>query len=102
MLSEEVMKTVENGSGLVTEMGNYFSHILEMVESTTEAATEISLSTQQQRTASEQMATTLMEISKVSVDAEKAAKEIEKEMTGLKELSQRLAAQIKGTYQERE
>jgi len=90
MLSEEEMKTVEGGAKLVEEMGNYFKHILEMVDSTTQAAIEIRLSTQQQSTASEQMATTLMEITKVASESEKGAKDIDKAINGLNEFVKKL------------
>ena len=91
ILSEEELKTVETGSRLVEEMGNYFEHILEMVESTSQSATEIRLSTQQQSSASEQMATTLMEITKVAAESEKAAKDTERALDGLKELADKLS-----------
>lgn len=90
MLSEEEMKTVETGSHLVAGMGDYFAHILDMVDTTTQAALEIKLSTQQQSTASEQMATTLVEITQVVGESEKGAKRIERAIDGLNELVQNL------------
>jgi len=94
MLSEEEMKTVENGARLVEGMGNYFGHILNMVDTTTQAAMEIKLSTQQQSTASEQMATTLTEITQVVADSEQSAKKIERAIDGLNELVQKLSGLI--------
>jgi len=90
MLSEEEMKTVENGGHLVEGMGDYFAHILSLVDTTTQAAMEIKLSTQQQSTASEQMATTLMEITQVVAESEKGAKRIERAIDGLNELVRNL------------
>jgi methyl-accepting chemotaxis protein len=94
MLSEEEMKTVENGSHLVQSMGEYFGYILSMVETTTQAAVEIKLSTQQQSTASEQMASTLMEITQVVSESEKGAKKIERAIDGLNELVSKLTKLI--------
>jgi len=91
ILSEEELKTVENGSRLVEEMGNYFEHILEMVETTSQTPTAIRLSTQQQSPASEQMATTMMEITMDAAESEKAAKDTERAIDGLKELADKLS-----------
>jgi len=94
MLSEEEMKTVDGGSHLVQGMGDYFGHILNMVDTTSQAAMEIKLSTQQQSTASEQMATTLIEITQVVSESEKGAKKIERAIDGLNELVGKLTGLI--------
>jgi len=95
MLSEEEMKTVEDGFSLVQEIGDYFGKILNMVASTSQAATEIKLSTQQQSTASEQMATTLMEISQVVSESKKSAGEIEQAMDEVKKIIQQLSSLLR-------
>jgi len=94
LLAEEEMKTVEAGAGLVAEMGNYFGKILKMVDSTSQAALEIKSSTQQQNTASEQMASTLVEITTVVSDSEKNIKEIENAVTEIKKVVQELTGLI--------
>jgi methyl-accepting chemotaxis protein len=94
MLSEEEMKTVESGAKLVGEMGDYFGRILEMVDNTSQAATEIKSSTQQQSTASEQMASTLVEITTVVSESEKNVKEIENAVNALKKIVQELSGLI--------
>ena len=94
MLSEEEMKTVDSGAHLVEGMGDYFGHILNMVDTTNQAAMEIKLSTQQQSTASEQMASTLMEITQVVSESEKGAKKIERAIDGLNELVSKLTSLI--------
>jgi len=90
MLSEDQLKTVDHGVAQVREMGNYFDQILERVDLTTQAVMEIRLSTQQQSSASEQMATTLTEIAKVATDSEKGTKDIEQAIEGLNEFVQKL------------
>jgi len=94
LLSEEEIKTVEAGAGLVAEMGNYFGQILKMVDSTSQAALEIKSSTQQQNTASEQMASTLVEITTVVSDSEKNIKEIENAVNEIKKVVQELSGLI--------
>jgi methyl-accepting chemotaxis protein len=86
LLSEEEMKTVDAGAKQVSEMGNYFAKILQMVDSTSKAAQEIKSSTQQQNTASEQMATTLVEITSVVSESERNVKEIENAVTEIKKV----------------
>jgi methyl-accepting chemotaxis protein len=90
MLNEEEIKAVESGVGAVNQLGESFGHILEMVDSTTRAASEITLSTQQQSTASEQMVTSVMEVNEVAASVEKGAKDIESAMAELKSLADRL------------
>jgi len=90
MLNEEEIKAVESGVGAVNQLGESFGHILEMVDSTTRAASEITLSTQQQSTASEQMVTSVMEVNEVAANVEKGAKDIESAMADLKSLADRL------------
>ena len=94
LLSEEEMKTVEAGFKQVEEMGRHFERILKMVESTTQAAVEIKLSTQQQSTASEQMAATLVEITNVVSESERSVREIEAAVNSLKKVVQELTSLI--------
>ncbi len=94
MLNEEEIKAVAAGVEAVSQLGEKFTHILDMVDSTTRAASEITLSTQQQSTASEQMVTSVMEVNEVAVSVEKGAKDIESAMKDLKNLGDRLRALV--------
>jgi methyl-accepting chemotaxis protein len=94
LLSEEEIKTVEAGFSVVREMGGRFGEISRMVDETFQAATEIKLSTQQQKSASEQMAQTLSEIAQVVGDSEKDAREAEQAMDELKRVIQELSSLI--------
>jgi len=94
MLSEDQIKKVENDFQLIEQMGHHFGTILTMVNDTSAAASEIKSSTQQQSQASEQMAATLSEISKVVARSENNAAEIETAMTELKKVIQELSGLI--------
>lgn len=94
MLAEDEQKAVNTGAESVKRMGEYFQHILEMVETTSQASSEIGLITRQQSTASQQMVSSIQEVEEVAKETEKAAKEIDAYMAELKELAERLRTLI--------
>lgn len=66
MATEEETKRVEHGVELAQKAGGAISDILDMVDHTTKSAKQISIATQQQKTASEQIVGTMREIAEVS------------------------------------
>jgi methyl-accepting chemotaxis protein len=88
MLTEEGTKGVDAASTRVARVSEALGGIIAMVQETTGAAREIKLSTQQQTTASEQMAETIAEVrdvaAQVAASAEETAQAIA-ELTGLAE-----------------
>jgi methyl-accepting chemotaxis protein len=88
ILTEEGTKGVDAASTRVARVSEALTNILAMVQETTGAAREIKLSTQQQTTASEQMAETIAEVrdvaAQVAASAEETAQAIA-ELTGLAE-----------------
>ncbi len=94
MLSENEQKAVLTGVESVKRTGEYFQHILDMVETTRHSASEIGLITRQQSTATSQMVVSIREVEQVAREVEKGVKEIETLMGGLKDLSDRLRMAI--------
>ncbi|MFO8057018.1 MAG: methyl-accepting chemotaxis protein [bacterium] len=90
MLAEDEQKDVAQGVDLVRKMEEFFQHILELVESTREAGSEISLITQQQSGATQQMVSSVQEVEKVAKEVENGVKEIESSMEELSALAERL------------
>lgn len=90
MLSENQQKAVNSGMGSVQAMGEYFQHILEMVETTRRSSSEIGLITRQQSTATQQMVTSIREVEEVAKEVEKGVKEVETSMSDLKALAEKL------------
>jgi methyl-accepting chemotaxis protein len=88
LLTEEGTKGVDAASTRVARVSEALTNIIAMVQETTGAAREIKLSTQQQTTASEQMAETIAEVrdvaAQVAASAEETAQAIA-ELTGLAE-----------------
>ncbi len=69
MATEDGMKETEKGVHLAHLSGDANEDIIQVVERTNQLALAISLATQQQRTASAQVATTMHEIAEISVAA---------------------------------
>ncbi|HUT52421.1 MAG TPA: methyl-accepting chemotaxis protein [bacterium] len=90
MVTEQSSKSSLEAQVIIDRMNQSFQNILDMVEQTLKASTEITLSTRQQTTACEQMVSTIMEVSEVASEVEKGAKETEKAMQTLRELSEEL------------
>ena len=94
MISENQQQAAHSGAETVRTMGEYFSHILERVEATSSASSEIGLITRQQSTATQQMVSSIHEVEDVAKEVEKGVKEIESSMGELSEMATRLKAII--------
>jgi methyl-accepting chemotaxis protein len=69
MATEEGLKETDRGVGLAHQSGDANEDIISMVERTAQLANAISLATQQQRTASEQVVATMREVAEVTRQA---------------------------------
>jgi methyl-accepting chemotaxis protein len=94
MLAENEQKAVGQGVGSVRQMGEYFGHILELVETTRTASSEIGLITRQQSSANQQMVTSIQDVEKVAREVEKGVKKIESSVAEINHLAARLATLI--------
>jgi len=90
VLTEEGTKGVDSASGLVGRISEELANIINMVQETTGAAREIKLSTQQQTTASEQMAETIAEVRDVATQVASSAQETNQSIAELTSLAERL------------
>jgi methyl-accepting chemotaxis protein len=90
MLTEEGTKGVDAASTLVGRIAGELANIIAMVHGTTGAAREIKLSTQQQTTASEQMAATIAEVRDVATQVAASAQETTQAIAELTALAERL------------
>jgi methyl-accepting chemotaxis protein len=96
MVTEQSMKSAKDAADTIESMNQSFQNIMELVDQTLKASTEITLSTRQQTTACEQMVTTVMEVSEVAAEVEKGAKETESALAKLRELSANLKELTRG------
>ena len=101
MLTEEGSKGVDAANGLVARVSDSLANIIAMVQETTEAAREIKLSTQQQMTASEQMAETVAEVRDVAEQVAVSAEETTQAIAELTALAENLRDQLENGLQER-
>ncbi len=101
MLTEEGNKGVDSANALVTKVATSLSTIISMVSETTEAAREIKLSTQQQMTASEQMAETVAEVRDVAEQVAASAEETAQAITELTTLAENLRDHLENGLQEK-
>jgi methyl-accepting chemotaxis protein len=90
MVTEEGTKAVDSASGLVDKVQFSFSGILGSVQETSRTAREITLSTQQQTSACEQMAETMSEVRDVAQQVALSANETERAIAEILELAERL------------
>jgi methyl-accepting chemotaxis protein len=90
MVTEQSMKGAKETQEVIVKLNDTFQNILDMVEQTLNASTEINLSTRQQTTACEQMVSTIMEVSDVASEVERGAKEAEEALSTLRELADTL------------
>lgn len=94
MLTEEGSKGVDAASGLVANIAEALQKIIAVVQDTMLAAREIKLSTQQQTTASEQMAETTVEVQEVATQVAASAEETAQAIVELTNLAERLRDQV--------
>ena len=90
MLTEEGSKGVDAASGLVANISEVLSKVSAAVYETSTAAAEIKLMTQQQTTASEQMAETIVEVRDVANQVAASSQETTESISELTSLAERL------------
>ncbi len=90
MVTEEGTKGVDAASALVDKVQLSFGNIINMVEETARAAKEITLSTQQQTSACEQMAETMTEVRDVAQQVATSATETERAISDIMEQTEKL------------
>jgi methyl-accepting chemotaxis protein len=90
MVTEEGAKAVDTASSLVDKVQSSFGTIQQVVEETNRSAKEIVLSTQQQTSACEQMAETMSEVRDVAQQAASSARETERAISDIMELTESL------------
>ena len=90
MVTEEGTKAVDYASALVDKVQLSFASIVGTAQETSRTAKEISLSTQQQTSACEQMAETMSEVRDVAQQVAMSATETERAIAEILELAERL------------
>ena len=90
MVTEEGTKAVDSASCLVDKVQLSFASIMGTAQETSRTAKEITLSTQQQTSACEQMAETMSEVRDVAQQVALSANETEKAIAEILELAERL------------
>ncbi|ACH39393.1 methyl-accepting chemotaxis sensory transducer, class 40H [Citrifermentans bemidjiense Bem] len=90
MVTEEGTKAVDYASSLVDKVQLSFASIVGTAQETARTAKEISLSTQQQTSACEQMAETMSEVRDVAQQVAMSATETERAIAEILELAERL------------
>jgi methyl-accepting chemotaxis protein len=100
-LSTAGSQGVDGASALVTRIAEKLTTILAMVEETTGAAREIKVSTQQQDTASEQMAETITEVRDVATQVAASADEMSLAISDLTALAEQLRNTLEMGLQEK-
>lgn len=97
MATELGAKAVESGTIEVTNVAAAFEHIVALVHTTTEAAREIELSTQQQAVAVEQVNVAIADLAQTSRRTETGANRTAETATQLRELSAALREMVERT-----
>lgn len=90
MAAEEGLKETERGVQQIYEAGHAMEEIVMLSQRTTEAAQEISLSTTQQRTASEQIVETMREIADVANQTAEGSRQLANAATRLQSIAEQL------------
>ncbi len=90
MSTERAAKKVEEGKGLALSTAESLDKIVQQVEETTDAAKQISIATQQQRTASDQVVLSMKEVAQVSQQAAETSRQIAAAITDLNNLADTL------------
>jgi Methyl-accepting chemotaxis protein len=83
MQTEKAAKKVAEGKDLAGHTADELTRILSQAEETTDAAKQISIATQQQRTASDQVVVSMREVAAVSQQAAEASRQISAAITEL-------------------
>ena len=95
--TNDTVLTTEKGTGIVMEaservdnIGESLDGILTLVRQTKESSKEITVATQQQATAGEQMVLTITDINDVAIQVNRLAEQVEKAVIRLKDLARTL------------
>jgi len=90
MATERGTAIAMEGAGRVDKIGDSLEGILALVRQTKESSREITVATQQQATAGEQLVLTITDINEVAVQVNRSAEQVEKSVIRLKDLARRL------------
>jgi methyl-accepting chemotaxis protein len=90
MATEDGLKETEKGVQMAHQSGDANEDIIQMVERTAQLANAISLATQQQRTASEQVVGTMREVAQVTRQAAASSEQASRAATDLSDIAQEL------------
>lgn len=93
MSTERAAKKVVEGKELAVRTADSLDTIVHQVEETTDAAKQISIATQQQRSASDQVVLSMKEVAQVSQQAAESSRQIAAAIMDLNKLADRLMAQ---------
>jgi methyl-accepting chemotaxis protein len=90
MSTERAAKKVDEGKDLAHSTGESLERIVSQVEETTDAAKQISIATQQQRTASDQVVVSMREVAQVSRRAAESSRHISSAIGELQDIAEGL------------
>ena len=90
MSTERAAKKVDEGKELASATAESLDTIVVQVEETTDAAKQISIATQQQRTASDQVVLSMKEVAQVSQQAAETSRQISAAIIDLNKLADSL------------
>lgn len=90
MSTERAAKKVEEGKHLAQRTADALNRIVNQVEDTTDSAKQISIATQQQRTASDQVVLSMREVAQVSQHAAESSRQISAAIVDLNRLADSL------------
>ncbi|HJZ86519.1 MAG TPA: methyl-accepting chemotaxis protein [Polyangia bacterium] len=95
MLTEEGYKAADRGAALVDKVGDSLKNISRLVTDTSRATKEITLSTRQQTSATEEMVQTISEIRDIAQQVLHGAEETAKSIADLNQLAENLSRLIR-------
>lgn len=101
VVTEEGNKAVDSASSLVDKVDRSFALLLNVVDSTAQAAREITLSTRQQTSACQQIAETMNEVREVAQQVAGSAVETERTVADINRLSEALRHIVEEEIQEK-
>ncbi len=90
LATERGTAIVMEGAARVDKIGESLENILSMVRQTKESTKEITVATQQQAMAGEQLVLTITDINDVALQVSRSAEQVEKAVMGLKDLARGL------------
>lgn len=101
VVTEEGSKAVDSASTLVDKVDRSFAQLMGVVDSTAQAAKEITLSTRQQTSACQQIAETMNEVREVAHQVAGSAMETERTVKDITELAETLRHIVEEEIQEK-